>query len=91
MFPEANKQNYFQAGTETPAKGSMTTAPDYTNKIAAPTFKADIDFAAEAGTPDANRSFITQILTESGALPEMAPKVNGSANGGMKKSGKKSY
>lgn len=77
MTTEPTLKSYFYPNNEAPQTGKVTKAPDYSNTIAKPTYRQDIDFMAEASTPDVNRSFINQIITESGGLPDAAPKVKG--------------
>lgn len=64
-------------------KGSMRKSPDYTSSIAKPTFKAEIDFMAEASTPDVDRQFVTMLIPEQGGQPAVAPKV-GKSNSNSK-------
>lgn len=77
MATEPTLNSYFYSNNEAPQRGKLSTAPDYSNTIAKPTYREDIDFTAEVSTPDVNRSFINQIITESGGLPDVAPKVKG--------------
>lgn len=77
MFSENNPNganSYFYPDNKAPQNGKLSKAPDYSNTIARPTYREDIDFMAEASTPDVNRGFITHIITESGGLPTVAPK-----------------
>lgn len=90
MATEPTLNSYFYPNNAAPQNGKLSKAPDYSNVIAKPAYREDIDFMAEASTPDANRSFINSIITESGGLPEMSPKPNGNSNG-TKKSAKKGY
>lgn len=77
MFPESNPKganSYFYPNNEAPQTGKVTKAPDYSNTIPKPAYRQDIDFSAEASMPKTNNSFITQLITESGGLPDAAPK-----------------
>lgn len=73
MFPEST-HSYFYPNNEAPQKGKLSKAPDYSNTIAKPTYRQDIDFSAETSMSETNNSFITQLITESGGLPAASPK-----------------